>query len=299
MKKLLPVIILLLYMASATAQIKPDTTITSTDTLISVFSVKTRFDTLVTITFDTTKTVVVKKIIIKPPIDTSQRKNLLYRWTFEGTSPFVNLVQDGCCPYSIQQSGIAYNSKNSARFQLNKTDVNKDRKRSEVNIPTNKAEPPGKIERWYGSAFLYDSTTKPDKSPFMPIQWHQYDGTASPPLGLWVQSGVWKVSLNGIAQTDYLGSAQDGKWHSFVFHVIWSENKDGLIEIWKDGEKVFTRMNIATNYKGQSRGVYLKVGVYDWEWYSAPKNSTSTKRVIYIDNVAVGNEKATYKDVVP
>jgi predicted transcriptional regulator len=95
-----------------------------------------------------------------------------------------------------------------------------------------------------------------------------------------------------------LGKYETGLWTDWVFHVKWSWESDGLLEVWKNGKKVI-------HYEGpigynDRRGVYFKTGIYKWVWKMTPErdHSTTTKRVTYVDEVRIGNENATYQDVV-
>lgn len=76
-----------------------------------------------------------------------------------------------------------------------------------------------------------------------------------------------------------------------VYHIKFSHKSDGKLEVWKNGIKVI-------NYKGPNSYndkyfPYFKAGIYKRKWYKI------SKRVVYLDEVRVGNKKATYKDVAP
>ncbi|QMU29615.1 heparin lyase I family protein [Adhaeribacter radiodurans] len=76
-----------------------------------------------------------------------------------------------------------------------------------------------------------------------------------------------------------------------VYHINFSHESDGVLEVWKNGIKVI-------NYKGPNsyndkRLPYFKAGIYKRRWYKIEK------RVVYVDEVRVGTKKATYKDVAP
>jgi len=48
-------------------------------------------------------------------------------------------------------------------------------------------------------------------------------------------------------------------------------------------------------------GVYFKTGIYKWVWNMTPEKdqSTTDKRVIFVDEVRIGSPNATYQDVAP
>lgn len=301
MKKLLPIIILLFYSVSAISQIKPDTTITATDTLISFYSVKPRFDTIVTVSFDTTKVVVVKKVIKPSPY---VRQNLLFDFTAENADALivfgVNLLHNynsigKCCVYSaIRSKDCARTGDWSIRYELNKSDPDIYKsKRTEAARASN--DEPTLAERWYGASYYPKDWVK-DPSPELVTQWQSLKGI-SPPLALWSNNGVWELVLFGINHKP-LGVLESDKWTDFVFHVKWSVGSDGLIEVWKNGQIVLSFRG-PNSYAGYITGNYEKNGIYKWQWKSDPNNSKTTKRVIYIDDVRIGNDKSQYKDVAP
>jgi len=43
-----------------------------------------------------------------------------------------------------------------------------------------------------------------------------------------------------------MGDFQSGRWHDFVMGVKWSAGGDGWVELWKDGQVVTPRQNVAT-----------------------------------------------------
>jgi hypothetical protein len=159
-----------------------------------------------------------------------------------------------------------------------------------------KAEPTVRVERWYGASYFLPSAYVSDQAPELLTQWHTVAG-GSPPLALWTQNGQWNILIFG-KKRKIIGNYEKNKWTDFVFHVKWSPYSDGFIEVWKDGAKVFTYSG-ANIYKGTSYGAYMKTGIYKWPWKAGSYHSTTTKRVVYIDDVRIGNSAATYKDVVP
>ena len=82
-----------------------------------------------------------------------------------------------------------------------------------------------------------------------------------------------------------------------MFHVKWSHKSDGLLEVWKDGKLVVRKTG--PNTYNDKRGPFLKMGIYKPQWKSKPELSKVTKRVIYFDEVRVGDASASYEDVVP
>jgi hypothetical protein len=168
-------------------------------------------------------------------------------------------------------------------------------------------------ERWYGLS-LYLPKDWEDTMFDIVMQIHNKpdpgEGPKSPILTIvtegknWVISDRWdkekisKPAKNGSGGTIttnqiYKGPYETEKWTDWVFHVKWSLEDDGLIEVWKDGQKV-------GEYKGPNGyndddPYYMKIGVYK----PAYRNTSPPQRVIFHDEVRIGNEKASYADVAP
>ncbi len=304
MYKLITAIFLLLFGLSTSAQIKPDTVITSTDTLISYYSVKPRFDTLVTVSYDTTKTVVVKKVII-PPAYT--RQNLIFDFTVEQPDALTRTgaklyyywngfdrASNALAYAFIRSNAFSRSGSWSMRVELRKTDNDvAGSKRAEARRASN--DELTLKNRWYGASYYLPADYVSDVSAELVTQWQSLKGV-SPPLALWTENGRWKIVQYGNVSAD-IGEYKREKWTDFVFHVKWSLNSDGLIEVWQDGKKVFTKSG-PNSYPGYNTGNYMKVGIYKWGWAKGYPSNT-TVRVIYADDVRIGNENATYQDVAP
>ena len=82
-----------------------------------------------------------------------------------------------------------------------------------------------------------------------------------------------------------------------MFHIRWSYEDEGLLEVWKDGRKVVTQKG--PNTYNDLRGNYFKIGVYKWDWKNRPETSRVERRVLYHDEVRIGGPSARYEDVAP
>ncbi len=80
------------------------------------------------------------------------------------------------------------------------------------------------------------------------------------------------------------------RWTDFVLHVKFSLEKKGVVELWQDGRKVLDIKDIDLGYNDVV-GPYPSWGLYS---YKGPE-----KRVIYFDEITIGNENASYTDVAP
>jgi Polysaccharide lyase/Calx-beta domain len=192
---------------------------------------------------------------------------------------------------------------------------------------------------WYGfSIYLpgaFDTSAsgaseewKTDASPEIVTQWHQLDPSStspsygSPPLAIMTKNGQWVISMRQIswdnrvtASTDDIpvGAYQTGKWTDWVVHVKWSASSDGVLEIWKDGQKCNLLSSVHKNAdgtpldrgRGQNKfadghGNFMNIGIYKWDWKDHPERSTADRRVLYHDELRIAAGPTNrYNDVAP
>ena len=234
------------------------------------------------------------------------RRNLLYSFSSEATDALSVTHCSSTNYWCNFERWASYSSTRSSaykrvggystRYELRKTDGDvAGSKRTETNRSST-SESVVKCERWYGVSYYLPSSFVSDVAPEILTQWHTRAG-GSPPLVVWTQNGQWSIGyLND--KRKVLGYYAKDKWTDFVFHVKWSPYSDGFIEAWKDGVKVFTYTG-ANIYTGLTTGAYMKTGIYKWPWKSGSYGSTTSTRVVYIDEVRIGNSLATYADVAP
>lgn len=239
-------------------------------------------------------------------ITVGTRKNLMFNFTTEASNAltlfsYTSATNYGSlqktATYSVQKtSAYARTGSNSTRYELRKTDpLVGSGKRSEA-LRYSKSEPVLKVERWYAASYYLPNDYVSDAAPEIITQWHTNVG--SPPLAVWTQNGKWNMTRFGNKITS-LGAYTKNKWTDFVYHVKWSKGTDGLIEVWKDGVKVFT-YNGANMLSTATYGAYMRTGLYKWPWNPTSKIvSSTTQRVMYVDDVRIGNQSATYYDVAP
>ncbi|EOP68905.1 polysaccharide lyase [Bacillus cereus] len=182
--------------------------------------------------------------------------------------------------------------------------------RSEISQPYEK----GFHERWYAARiyipqdWVFDTECGND----IVMQWHAVLGSEKversfPELAIAVQGDKWDIrrafgpitNIKRDSKTlDEL--VQKGVWSSWVIHVKWSSGNDGLLQIWKDG-KVVWEVQGPNAYATRPRTPYFKTGIYHPQW--KPKHGESKpglvkERKIFIADVKIGNEQATYQDMV-
>lgn len=221
-----------------------------------------------------------------------------------------------CCDHSAEIVSSPKRAGDKAiKFTLKKDDpLVSNSKRAELKqdrIPAN-------AERWYGFSVYLPSDYKSDPSYEIITQWHAQpdfdlgEDWRSPPLSLLLTDGAismhrrWdadrvtknnKPGSRGGTETINLGAYKTGAWTDFVVHVKWSHQSDGLIEVWKDGTLVVRKTG--PNTYNDEIGTFFKLGMYKPHWKHKPEASTTTQRVIYFDEVRIGDASANYQSVVP
>lgn len=227
------------------------------------------------------------------------RQNLLYEEDFEGATPFstAHSVEVGAWDYAMNfvSDPPAFEGRKSVRFEIREDqELVKTGKRAEACIVKGSDGEVGK-EAWYSYAVLCPSVGfEYDTDREIINQWYQ-DGSPSMTIRTEEDRFLLEAGNDPDERKEYdLGAIKKDSWTTFVMHVIHSFGSDGLIEIWRDGVKTVT-VNGGNMYDGILPK--FKVGLYK----SGFKYDLSLvdRRVIYFDNIRVGNEKATYRDMIP
>lgn len=238
---------------------------------------------------------------------------LILNGNFE-TGDFAGWKLDLCCKYSGEIVSSPTRLGNyAAKFTLNRNDPYVETgKRAEL-----KRYGVGNMgsEYWYGFSIYIPNDWVKDTAPEMVTQWHNRpdlwfgEGWLYPPLFLLISGDKWKIGnmwdsrivtqKNNIAGKDDLwsGAYKKGEWTDWVFRIKWSHKSDGLIEAWKDGVQIINKRG--PNTYNDLLGPFFKVGIYKYPWKSGTPTSIVDKRVLYFDEVRVGNASASYKDLAP
>ncbi|MCX8129454.1 MAG: heparin lyase I family protein [Clostridia bacterium] len=214
--------------------------------------------------------------------------------------------------YSAQiVNNIRNSGNNSLRMELRRDDpIIQGSKRSEVSLP----EETPLEENWYVvHIYLPDGAEDYENDPDSPeiiLQWHNYPDTneqwTSPPLALLTRNNHYYIERlwdEGVYSTTSLmknkgnydlvdlGSyANDkGRWVEWAFHVKWGwlDSQNPFIKIYKDKKQVFSR--VGPNTTNDSKGNYMKMGIYKWEWNNPANRSVVQKRVVYYDDIYIGD----------
>jgi len=256
-------------------------------------------------------------------IDSHARSNLIFSDSFEEGS-LDGREREVCvsCSHAINiVNSQARSGERSSRFELRRNDPDSSVGSKRAELAHGEIKRGKKQERWYGFSLFLPESYEFDTAKEIVTQWHavpdgylegnQVEKWRSPPLSLFTSDGNWGIRVHwdtnkisvGKPQvfTKLFDSYQKGKWTDWVFHVKWSYEEDGVLEIWKNGIKVLSRSGpIGFN---DDAGPVMKTGIYKWLWQDPPYvpyvESIVTKRILYADEIYIGNKNAGYSDVSP
>lgn len=229
--------------------------------------------------------------------DLGPSENLIFHETFEGPEPFstTHNKEIGDWEYALQYvNSPVYDQKRSARFEVQHDQpMVAQGKRSEVTIImgtkgilTKKA--------WYSFAVYFPSDAFATDTTYDVIsQWYK-DGS---PVRLITKRDRFLIDIGsevGVKEKIDVGALTLDTWHEFIFCFVHSPYGDGSITVWQNGEQKVSRSG------GNMYNEFLpkwKIGIYK----SAFEIGTSlvTNRVVFFDNIKVGNENAAYRDMEP
>jgi hypothetical protein len=231
-----------------------------------------------------------------------EEQHILYRVNFEERNPFPSFVStQTATPYGLQiVDSPVFEGKKAARFELRRSDPeNNNGTRAEISFPgpDNTTNP----ERWYAFALYFPRAAyDTDSTDEVISQWHQ-GGKATPSLCIRTKNNRLRLRITARPKDKdviEMGPIVKDVWQYFVIHVKHSATPDGLVQIWRNGVSL-------VNYKGAnmydlSSGIFhapnWKLGIYKSAWNNGAVTDAH-KRVIYLDAISVGNERASYAEM--
>jgi hypothetical protein len=120
-------------------------------------------------------------------------------------------------------------------------------------------------------------------------------------LAIITRNDKWHIEQNWenfTLDTPLDGAYQKGVWTDWVLHVKWSpDDSDGFIEAFRDGVSVFTASG--KNKYDDGRPVYMKFGIYKWDWQTDPQKSVTDQRVMFYDSLRIADQAGTRAEVDP
>ena len=123
------------------------------------------------------------------------------------------------------------------------------------------------------------------------FRWITYASACSASDACW--TAVPRMGGKADGQMDYIGPMKKGGWTDWVIHAKWSYGSDGLLEIWRDGNKVATKLG-PNAYKTMQPG-FVKMGIYKWSW----SNTSIGRRVVGYDAMRIAGKGGSYSMVAP
>lgn len=224
--------------------------------------------------------------------------NIVYKETMEGSAPFSTAhdLDVGDWDYALRFVEYPrFRGVRAARFEIREDQpLVASGKRSEVTIIKDPDEGMEK-EMWYSFAVLFPADGYEfDREREVINQWFQ---NGSPATSLRTQRGRILLETGNTKDNRKrhdIALITKNKWHQVVMHFVHSHGSDGLIELWYDGVK---KLTIRGGNMYEDVLPKWKIGVYK----SAFKYGTSdvSRRVIFFDNIKVGNRNATYETMKP
>jgi hypothetical protein len=110
----------------------------------------------------------------------------------------------------------------------------------------------------------------------------------------------WSAKNDGITHDGFisqdLGPVDKDKWIDWVWHIKWSFDGPGIIQLWKNGVKVYDR--VGPNCYNDGKNPYFKCGEYKHEWQHVFTPGI-TRRDIYFDNIRIADAGGNYNSVMP
>ncbi|MEM9537438.1 MAG: DUF4347 domain-containing protein [Cyanobacteria bacterium P01_E01_bin.45] len=234
-----------------------------------------------------------------------------YQSVLEGKTIFSDGNESGLGDYRIHSKtkhGVNTVSNPSGSGKVLRFDL---RKGDPLVSNSSRAEVIPKIDETtpkFGQNYTYSLRTyipndwQSDSSMEIITQWHAKPDThlgetwRNPPAALRIQGNsfnlkqAWdadavtntKDKTSHGSRTTNLGSLNRGEWTDWSFEIKWSYKSDGIFRVYKDGELVFDKKG--PNTFNDKLAPFSKMGIYKPDWKARPEKSSTTRRVLYIDD---------------
>lgn len=152
-------------------------------------------------------------------------------------------------------------------------------------------------EIWLGWSIFIPSLAGPDHATVLQMGCRKVGKGQGPPFNLGPEKGRWSLvtKVDDGKQVHDLGDIVEDEWTDFVLHLRFTRGNDGIMEFWKDGEKLINyheRMTLPSFF-GEVCG--FAAGIYD------PYASTARlgRMVVFHDEFRLGGADSSYEDVAP
>lgn len=211
-----------------------------------------------------------------------------------------------CCDFSTSVVPVAGASDNAAaRFEVRYSDpLVKGSHRSEIRLRPN----PLRRDLWFQARLMLPGDWPPADERVIVMQWHGSrdfflgEPGRVPPLELAAEGGEWRLitSWDSRRRTPdddddevegreeiWTAPLEPGEWETLTFHIVWSYEDDGLIQLWRNGEFVVDRRG--PNAHNDLFGPYLKFGAYVPDWKRLPAEPPVAVRQVFFDEVSASS----------
>jgi hypothetical protein len=219
-----------------------------------------------------------------------------------------------CCPHSINVVGDPVrHGKYAVAMKITPIDKSvRGSKRSEIRL---KGAEFG-TEYWYSFSVYLSKDWMVGGHETILAQWHGVrdmilgEIPREPPLRLSIVRNkirietYWDHSLVSRSYIDktpvmygkvlWTGPVEIGQWTDWIFRVHWSYRDDGIVQVWRNNEKV-------VDYNGPNAfndfvGPYLKLGVYVPLWGRRDIVPTTSSRLAFFDSIRVHKGSISKRD---
>jgi hypothetical protein len=138
---------------------------------------------------------------------------------------------------------------------------------------------------WYGFAFLLPPEFPIIDNRLVIASWKQSDVEGSPLIGQRFRGGRHSLTIRppgttGSGKSYHLPNVRLGQWSDMVYHVRYSADEDGSIEVWMNGARVVAYRGATASKDGANR-FYNKIGLYRDRW--------KEPMTMYVDNYTLGD----------
>jgi len=242
--------------------------------------------------------------------------NVIFDGNFErGLAPWKKVPKaiKTCCNHSLKiVNSPTRAGDNAAQFTLKQSDgVRRAELRSVNAVPANS-------EVWYGFSIYLPNSWVVDRGANDIIAQYgappdrnlgETHSRGGPPLALVVSGKNFRIvrrwDTNSITtpksvtneESIDIGAYKTGVWTDFVIHIKWSYKSDGFIQVYKNGKLVVDK--IGPTNRNDQKGIFFNTGIYKPKFETHPEESDVDKRVLYFDEIRIGDAYAKYQDVAP
>lgn len=144
-------------------------------------------------------------------------------------------------------------------------------------------------DTWYAFELYVPSDYLNEDDDEVINQWHQ-NGNASASIRIKNGRFLWRFYIDGKKVDTDLGLIQKNSWTSIVAHMVHSYGTDGLTQVWVNDKKIMDQKGRNINKDPLPK---WKIGIYKSSW--ADEKTNTSKRVLYFNNVRVGDQSANYE----